>query len=151
VDTHFTALEIDVVPPETTKLRCPQAGEGCRHQQHPLLAGYRVAIVAVDLTQPGTAPGHIIAGGHDFFASPRLSLDGRRLAWLAWDHPNMPWNGTILYVATLDENGAIFGAARRIAGGPAESIFQPEWSPDGSDIVFVSDRSGWWNLHVSDR
>jgi Tol biopolymer transport system component len=59
----------------------------------------------------------------------------------------MPWNGTILYVATLDENGAIFGAARRIAGGPAESILQPEWSPDGTDIVFVSDRSGWWNLY----
>ena len=104
------------------------------------------AIVAVDLTQPGTAPGHIIAGGHDFFASPRLSPDGRYLAWLGWDHPNMPWNGSILYVATLDENGAIFGAARRIAGG-AESIFQPEWSPDGTDIVFVSDRSGWWNLY----
>ena len=101
------------------------------------------AIVAVDLTRSGTAPGHIIAGGHDFFASPRLSPDGRRLAWLGWDHPNMPWNSTILYVATLDENGAIFGAARRIAGGPAKSIFQPEWSPNGTDLVFVSDRSGW--------
>jgi WD40-like Beta Propeller Repeat len=105
------------------------------------------AIVAVDLAQPGTAPGYIIAGGHDFFASPRLSPDGRCLAWLAWDHPNMPWNGTILYVATLDANGAIIGAARRIAGGPAESIFQPEWSPEGTDLVFVSDRSGWWNLY----
>ena len=59
----------------------------------------------------------------------------------------MPWNGTILYVAALDENGAIIGAARRIAGGPAESIFQPEWSPDSTDLVFVSDRSGWWNLY----
>jgi hypothetical protein len=76
-----------------------------------------------------------------------LSPDGRCLAWLAWDHPNMPWNGTILYVATLDANGAIIGAARRIAGGPAESIFQPEWSPEGTDLVFVSDRSGWWNLY----
>ena len=105
------------------------------------------AIVAVDLMQPGTAPGHIIAGGHDYFASPRLSPDGRCLAWIAWDHPNMPWNGTILYLAALDENGAIIGAARRIAGGRAESIFQPEWSPDGADLVFVSDRSGWWNLY----
>ena len=104
-------------------------------------------IVALDLAQSGTAPGHIIADGHDFVASPRLSPDGRRLAWLAWDHPNMPWNGTILYVAALDENGAIIGTARRIAGGPAESIFQPEWSPDGTDLVFVSDRSGWWNLY----
>ena len=59
----------------------------------------------------------------------------------------MPWNGTILYVAALDENGAIIGAARRIAGGSAESIFQPEWSPDSADLVFVSDRSGWWNLY----
>ena len=100
------------------------------------------AIVALDLAQSGTAAGHIIAAGHDFVASPRL-----RLAWLAWDQPNMPWNGTTLYLAALDENGAIIGTARRIAGGPAESIFQPEWSPDGADLVFVSDRSGWWNLY----
>ena len=96
---------------------------------------------------PAPQQGHIIAAGHDFVASPRLSPDGRRVAWLAWDHPNMPWNGTTLYLAALDENGAIIGTARRIAGGPAESIFQPEWSPDGADLVFVSDRSGWWNLY----
>jgi hypothetical protein len=107
-------------------------------------------IVALDLTQPSITAGQIIADGHDFVASPRLSPDGRRLAWLAWDHPNMPWNGTTLYLATLDENGAIIGAARKIAGGPTESIFQPEWSPDGADLVFISDRSGWWN-HISDR
>ncbi len=71
------------------------------------------AIVGVDLAQPGTAAGHIIAAGQDFFASPRLSHDGRCLAWLAWDHPNMPWNGTTLYLAALDENGAIIGAVRR--------------------------------------
>ena len=105
------------------------------------------AIVAIDLARPGTSPGAILAGGHDFVASPRLSPDGRRLAWLAWDHPNMPWNGTTLYLADLGDDGAIVGAPRAIAGGPTESIFQPEWSPDGADLIFVSDRSGWWNLY----
>jgi dipeptidyl aminopeptidase/acylaminoacyl peptidase len=105
------------------------------------------ALVAVDLAQPGMAPGGIIAQGHDFFASPRLSPDGRHLAWLAWDHPNMPWNGTTLYVAELGDDGAIIGTPRVVAGGVAESIFQPEWSPDSSELCFVSDRSGWWNLY----
>jgi dipeptidyl aminopeptidase/acylaminoacyl peptidase len=105
------------------------------------------AVVAVDLARPGTAPGHIIVDGHDFVASPRLSPDGRYLAWLAWDHPNMPWNGTVLYLAELGEDGTPVGTPRTIAGGPAESIFQPEWSHDGADLVFVSDRSGWWNLY----
>ncbi len=104
-------------------------------------------LVAIDLKQPGKAPGQVLAEGHDFFASPRLSPDGRRLAWLGWDHPNMPWNGTMLYVAEVSDAGAMIGAPRLVAGGPAESIFQPEWSPDGSELVFVSDRSGWWNLH----
>src|SRR5262249_23665003 len=66
---------------------------------------------------------------------------------LAWDHPNMPWNGTTLYLAELDGNGAVLGQPAAIAGGSAESIFQPEWSPDGAYIVFVSDSSGWWNLY----
>jgi dipeptidyl aminopeptidase/acylaminoacyl peptidase len=102
------------------------------------------AVVAVALE--GGEPGRILADGHDFFCSPRLSPDGNRLMWLAWDHPNMPWNGTTLYLADVAENGAV-GEPQPIAGGPAESIFQPEWSPDGAAIVFVSDRSGWWNLY----
>jgi dipeptidyl aminopeptidase/acylaminoacyl peptidase len=105
------------------------------------------AIVAVDLAQSGMTPGEILAEGHDFFASPRLSPDGRRLAWLAWDHPNMPWNGTTLSIAELSDDGAIAGTPRVVAGGRAESIFQPEWSPDGGELYFVSDRSGWWNLY----
>ena len=105
------------------------------------------AIVAVDLAHPGAEPGRMLVGGHDFFSSPRLSPDGRRLTWLAWDHPNMPWNGTTLYLAELDDAGAVVGEPSAIAGGPAESIFQPEWSPDGTHIFFVSDRSGWWNLY----
>jgi dipeptidyl aminopeptidase/acylaminoacyl peptidase len=106
------------------------------------------AIVAVEL-EGASGPGHVLASGHDFFASPRLSPDGRWLAWLAWDHPNMPWNGTRLYLGKLAQDGAI-SAPEPIAGGATESIFQPEWSPDGTQIAFVSDRSGWWNLYLLD-
>lgn len=105
-------------------------------------------IVAVDLRGPPEAAGRILAEGHDFFSSPRLSPDGQRLLWLAWDHPNMPWNGTTLYVAEFGPDGML-EKAEEIAGGPDESIFQPSWSPAG-DIVYVSDRSGWWNLYRFD-
>jgi dipeptidyl aminopeptidase/acylaminoacyl peptidase len=105
-------------------------------------------IVAVHLGGGG-GPGQVLASGHDFYASPRLSPDGRWLTWLAWDHPNMPWNGTRLYLGEVAQRGGI-SQAEPIAGGTTESIFQPEWSPDGAQIVFVSDRSGWWNLYSLD-
>ena len=106
-------------------------------------------IVDVDLARPGREPGRVLVGGHDFFCAPRLSPDGRLLVWLAWDHPNMPWNGTTLYMAELDGKGRV-GEPQVIAGGAAESIFQPEWSPDGRALFFVSDRSNWWNLYRYD-
>ncbi len=99
----------------------------------------------VTLPADGSEPPAVLAGGRDFYASPRLSPDGRRLAWLEWDHPNMPWDGTELKVAELS-GGVPVGESRREAGGPDESIFQPEWSPGGT-LHFVSDRSGWWNLY----
>lgn len=106
-------------------------------------------IIGVPLDRDEREPGRVLVAGHDFFSSPRLSPDGRHLAWLAWDHPNMPWNGTTLYVAAFAADGSL-GEPQAIAGGPAESIFQPEWSPQGDGIVFVSDRSGWWNLYRHD-
>jgi len=105
------------------------------------------SVVTIALEQPGSDAGQIVADGHDFFSSPRLSPDGKWLMWLAWDFPNMPWNGTTLFLTELGENGAPLGEPRAIAGGRSESIFQPEWSPDGSAIWFVSDSSGWWNLY----
>jgi dipeptidyl aminopeptidase/acylaminoacyl peptidase len=107
------------------------------------------AIVAVDLDRPGESPGRVLVDGHDFFCSARLSPDATRMVWLAWDHPNMPWNGTTLYLADIAPDGGP-AAARVIAGGPSESVFQPTWSPDGSTVVFVSDRTGWWNLYAYD-
>lgn len=87
----------------------------------------------------------VLAAGNDFYASPALSPDGKQLAWLTWNHPNMPWTGTELWLASLDQNGAV-SKSQKIAGGASESIFQPQWSPDGA-LYFVSDRTGWWNLY----
>ncbi|HEV8678780.1 MAG TPA: prolyl oligopeptidase family serine peptidase, partial [Stellaceae bacterium] len=100
-------------------------------------------LVAVALDAPG--PGRVLAEGHDFYSSPKLSPDGGRLAWLSWDHPNMPWVGTELWLAEIAADGAL-ATPLLVAGGPAESIFQPQWSPDGI-LHFVSDRTGWWNLY----
>jgi dipeptidyl aminopeptidase/acylaminoacyl peptidase len=87
----------------------------------------------------------VLDDGYDFYSSPRLSPDGKQLAWLCWDHPHMPWEGTELWLADVGADGTLTNG-RLIAGGPAEAIVQPEWSPGGT-LYFVSDRSGWWNLH----
>lgn len=86
-----------------------------------------------------------LASGHDFYSNPRISPDGTRLSWLTWDHPNMPWLGTDLWVANVQADGSL-GEPEHLAGSTHESIFQPDWSPDGT-LHFVSDRSGWWNLY----
>ena len=88
----------------------------------------------------------VLVEGNDFYAAPRLSPDGRQLAWLCWDHPRMPWEGTELWLADVLDDGTLVDG-RLVAGGPDESICQPEWSPDGV-LHFVSDRSGWWNLYA---
>lgn len=87
----------------------------------------------------------ILVSGNDFYASPRVSPDGGRLAWLTWNHPDMPWDAAELWVAPINPDGSL-GEAARVAGGAGESIVQPEWSPDG-DLCFISDRTDWWNLY----
>jgi dipeptidyl aminopeptidase/acylaminoacyl peptidase len=98
----------------------------------------QIVALAID----GSAEAAVLASGRDFYSFPRISPDGQWLAWTCWDHPNMPWDGTELWLAPLDD----LADASLVAGGPAESVFQPEWDAEGR-LHFVSDRNGWWNLY----
>jgi dipeptidyl aminopeptidase/acylaminoacyl peptidase len=100
------------------------------------------AIVAIDVSNGEVTE---LAGGHDFFGAPRPSPDGRQLAWLRWDHPNLPWDGTELVLADLDDAGRPT-SDRVVAGSPSDWIAQPRWSPDGV-LHFVAEPDGWMNLY----
>ena len=116
----------------------------CVREDHTTGASEAVnSIVAVSL-QPADDFGAVLVEGNDFYSSPRLSPDGTQLAWLTWNHPNMPWDGCELWIGEFGDEGKLT-STRWVAGGAHESIFQPEWSPDGV-LYFASDRSGWWNL-----
>ena len=108
-----------------------------------------VVAVPMDTRDGVIADPEVLVSGSDFYSSPRLSPDGSWLCWLSWNHPNMPWDGTELWVGELDDDGKV-GERKLVAGGSAESICQPEWAPDGR-LYFVSDRSGWWNLYRWDN
>ena len=116
----------------------------CVREDH-RVAGREAVNTLVSLKLEGGDGGEVLVSGNNFYSSPRLSPDGSRLAWLTWNHPNMPWDGTELWVGALETDGSLKDP-ERVAGGVDESIFQPEWSPDGH-LYFVSDRTGWWNLY----
>jgi len=105
----------------------------------------------VVLRADGNTLPRVIVSGRDFFAAPRISPDGRQLAWITWDHPNMPWDGTELWLGRVAVRDGVVRVedARRIAGGPDESLMEPVWGPHGSLFV-ISDRTGWWNVHRVD-
>ena len=100
-------------------------------------------IVSIDADGRGDAV--TLASGDDFYASPRLSPDGDRIAWHTWNHPHMPWDASEIWVGELDGEGRVT-SRRKVAGGANESVLQPEWSPTG-ELYFVSDRNDWWNLY----
>jgi dipeptidyl aminopeptidase/acylaminoacyl peptidase len=100
-------------------------------------------LVSLPLDAQGSSA--VLASGFDFYAAPRLSPDGRRLAWICWNHPNMPWNGSELWLADVEPQGELSNP-RRVAGDASESVCQPAWSPAG-ELFAVSDRTGWWNLY----
>jgi dipeptidyl aminopeptidase/acylaminoacyl peptidase len=139
-------------PPEPSSLRYADGDvtpDGrlfvCVRERHEDGAVYNELVV---LPTDGSEEPRVVASGHDFYAAPRISPDGRLLAWLRWDHPQMPWDGTELWLAGLAADGALSGE-RLIAGSSEESVLEPAWSPDGR-LHFLSDRNGWWNLHDED-
>jgi len=103
------------------------------------------SLISIDLHGNEKENEKTLVSGNDFYSSPRLSPDGSHLAWLTWNHPNMPWDRTELWVGEINTEGTL-GLVKRVAGGVSESIFQPEWSPDGI-LHFVSDMTGWWNIY----
>ena len=111
-------------------------------EDHGVAGEPRNTLVALALDGGGATT---LAEGADFYASARVSPEGRRVAWLSWNHPQMPWQGTELWLAAFADDGSLIHASRR-AGGPGESLCQPAWAPDGR-LYVVSDRSGFWNLY----
>ncbi|HEX6230078.1 MAG TPA: S9 family peptidase [Actinomycetota bacterium] len=149
VDPPGEPTPITPEPPEPRSLRYADADVSpdgrwlvCVRERHggDELPANEIVVVPTD----GSAEPAVIADGSDFFGCPRFSPDGDRLAWLRWDMPRMPWDGTELVTAGF-AGGEVSGPGV-VAGGDAESIFQPAWSPDGT-LHFVSDRTGWWNLY----
>ncbi|GAA3436719.1 prolyl oligopeptidase family serine peptidase [Kutzneria kofuensis] len=99
----------------------------------------------VALPLDGSQQVRVLAASHHFMSAPKPSPDGRHVAWLGWNHPAMPWDGTELCVAELTEDGKV-GEHRVIAGGPAEAVCQFRWEGPDS-LLALTDPQGWWNLH----
>jgi dipeptidyl aminopeptidase/acylaminoacyl peptidase len=118
----------------------------CVRERHNGAAAVDVVNEIVAVPTDGSAPPRVIVSGHDFFSAPRLSPDGRRLAWLSWDHPQMPWDGTELWEAEIDAACALHHT-RKVAGAVDESVNQPRYGPDGT-LYCASDRTGWWRLYA---
>ncbi|HST05003.1 MAG TPA: prolyl oligopeptidase family serine peptidase [Chloroflexia bacterium] len=101
-------------------------------------------IIALDVNKDPTG-GTVLVEGCNFYSSPRISPDGARLAWLQWNHPNMPWDGCEVWVGDFDAQGGVANRVK-VAGGATEAVCQPEWSPDGT-LYFIDEQTGWWNLY----
>ena len=118
----------------------------CVREDHSVAGNEAVnTLASIQLNDGEQGCGQVIGSGNNFYASPVLSPDGSRLAWLTWNHPNMPWDRSELWLGEFKADGTL-GGSRHVVGDINESIFQPAWSPDGV-LYFVSDRNGWWNLY----
>ena len=150
-DIYCINNQISVVPQQITKSGATErfANLVYDHKNARLIAVRETHLedqVINDLVQVSLNTGRcrVLHAKHDFYGQPTLSACGSKVAFLAWDLPNMPWDSTLLYVAHVADNGELI-EINVVAGGTAESVFQPEWI-DSNRLVFVSDRTGFWNL-----
>ncbi len=114
----------------------------CVREDHTGSGEPKNTLVVLDIAAGG--PGTVLFAKSDFVAYPRVSPDGTRIAWIAWNHPDLPWDATTLYVATLTSRG--LSGITALSSGLRESVLEPRWDSDGA-LYFVSDRSNWWNLY----
>jgi dipeptidyl aminopeptidase/acylaminoacyl peptidase len=155
-DQRIYRMEVDSGPPspltaDTGDVRfADMALDAPRNRLISVVEDHRAATVRNDLQAIDLETGALrpLVFGNDFYACPRISPDGSRLAWITWNQPNMPWDGTELWLGALAADGSV-SDARCVAGGRDDAIFQPHWSPSGV-LHFCSDRSGFWNLHRLD-
>ncbi len=144
--------------PRAVRFAAPVVTPGGQHlvavrERHPdpdTPAGVTNDVVV--LPTDGSSEPRVLLEGHDFFGHPVLSPDGRRMAWVTWDHPNMPWDESEVWCGELHEDAdghPSVTSRRRVAGGPSESVTQPKFAPDGT-LLFLSDRTGWWNIYAAD-
>ncbi|CAN5626746.1 S9 family peptidase [soil metagenome] len=154
-DGRLYRLDVGSAPiaitPEPSEPRALRYADGCAapsgastycvRESHDVAGASEPINEIVEVALDGSTEPRVIASGHDFFASPRLSPDRSELVYLSWDHPRMPWDGTELWSCVPDGSDP-----KLVAGGPEESICCPDWSPEGV-LHFVSDRSDWWNLY----
>ena len=155
LDTRAKSASPEAISPANQNLRFADFCYDAQHQRLIFVAEQSSEANGVTQDEPrnfiaalSIKPPHEFSelhSGADFYAYPRLSPDGKQLSWISWQHPQMPWQGSELWLADLRDDG-LLSDPETIAGGTDEAIFQPQWSPDG-ELYFVSDRSEWWNIY----
>lgn len=153
---NLNTNNVDIITPEPPVKRSLRYCDGevapnmaytvCVHERHEIDEVIN-ELVVISLSAPYTK--RVIAQGDDFYSNPRISPDGKQLCWICWNHPNMPWDETELWLADISEAGDISNS-RKVAGGDHVSVYHPFWSAD-NQLFYVADPKGWWHIYSLDN